>query len=267
MDFDFSKTSEPISPAPIALNTVYVVNADPTYDVHKACIAGNDFIALRTLTGKGNIKIDDCEEITVTPYTLLFCEHKKIKRYYCSDKIWSFWWFEFTVSNALDLPLNTLLHFHAVDNEIQYFNICLEMLRIDNYISKPLASATFAMLIYQWMMHWYNKSKHTNPYQIVIEKIIAYVKANPAGNITIKAMADMAGLSERRFREIFKSITGQQPKKFVNTLRLNIAEELLKNTPLSINEIAFRLGYCSQFHFSRAFQKAHGISPSRFRRS
>ncbi|AEE96724.1 helix-turn-helix transcriptional regulator [Mahella australiensis] len=266
MDFDFSKTNKPTSTVSVALNTVYVLYADPTYDVYKSGVSGNDMVALRTLAGEGKIKIEGYEEITVTPWTLIFCKHRDIRRYYCSDEMWDFWWFEFVVNDAFELPLNRLLYFDAVDDEIRHFKVCLEMLRMDNYASKSVASATFSLLLHRWMVNWYNNNGHKSPHQAAIENIIAYIKANPGDNVMIKAMADAVGLSERRFREVFKSIVGQQPKKFIESIRLDTAEELLKNTPLSINEIAFRLGYCSPFHFSKAFREAYGVSPSQFRR-
>ena len=43
------------------------------------------------------------------------------------------------------------------------------------------------------------------------------------------------------------------------------AEYLLKNTELSIKEIAYRLGCSSPFHFSNLFRERRGLSPSSFR--
>ena len=43
------------------------------------------------------------------------------------------------------------------------------------------------------------------------------------------------------------------------------AEYLLKNTELSIKEIAYRLGCSSPFHFSNLFRERRGLSPSNFR--
>jgi AraC-like DNA-binding protein len=43
------------------------------------------------------------------------------------------------------------------------------------------------------------------------------------------------------------------------------ARRLLRNTNLSVKEIAFQLGYDSQNYFSRAFKKAEGVSPAHYR--
>jgi AraC family transcriptional regulator len=115
------------------------------------------------------------------------------------------------------------------------------------------------------MLNYENKHD-TNPHREAVQKVMEHVAANVANNITVGEMAEVAGLCERRFRQVFLEITGMQPKKHLDSLRLRMAEELLKNTPFSIGDISERLGYSSQFHFCRAFGKTHGISPSHFRK-
>jgi AraC-like DNA-binding protein len=48
---------------------------------------------------------------------------------------------------------------------------------------------------------------------------------------------------------------------------MNYAVELIHDSKLTIAEIAEKLGYCDQFHFSRQFKKALGKSPIQFRKS
>jgi len=47
--------------------------------------------------------------------------------------------------------------------------------------------------------------------------------------------------------------------------RMGIAAQLLEHTGLRLTEIAARLGYKSEFSFSRAFRRARGLSPMQFR--
>jgi AraC family transcriptional activator of mtrCDE len=46
---------------------------------------------------------------------------------------------------------------------------------------------------------------------------------------------------------------------------MGIAAQLLEHTGLRLAEIAARVGYKSEFAFSRAFARARGLSPARFR--
>jgi len=79
-------------------------------------------------------------------------------------------------------------------------------------------------------------------------------------------MADIACLSARRFRQVFEQATGQSPKKYFDKLRLDTAAEMLLTTPYSIEQLTEKLGYSSQFHFSKAFKASFGKSPGSFRK-
>lgn len=265
MDFYFSNAKKPITTVPVTLKTVYYILADPSYDVSKRGGYGNDLIALRTLSGRGTIKIEGLEEFTVLPGTLIFLRHNDVRRYYCSDESWNFWWFEFNSRELPGIPLNHVHKIDAVENEDGDNRTCLEYLGKNDSASLSVASAAFNLLLYKWMLQIENKSSY-DPHREAIDKAIDYIKANISEKLTVKSVAYAAGFCERRFRQIFMEIIGIQPKKYVESLRINMAAELLVNTPFTISEISDKLGYSSQFHFSRAFQSAKGIPPSIFRK-
>ena len=265
MKFDFSITNRPMAIEPVALRTVYAVYADPTYDVKKKEVGNKDLIALRTTGGVGIVAIEGIGEMPVGPGTLIFFEHDKVRRYFCSGEKWDFWWFEFASGWGTKLPLNKVFFVDYVEGEAGNCNTCMELLRKNDNASLLLASATLNILLHKWLLHIESREV-SNPHQEAIEKVIVHIKSNMWESISVKTMADMAGLSERRFRQVFKDITGMQPKKYVDNLKIGMAEELLKNTPFSLSEISDRLGYSSQFHFSKAFKKIRGMTPSRYRR-
>jgi AraC family transcriptional regulator len=64
---------------------------------------------------------------------------------------------------------------------------------------------------------------------------------------------------------VFVKATGYTPKKYFDALRLKCAEELLRNTSLSIAEISEKTGFSSQFHFCSAFKQTYRVPPSRYR--
>lgn len=264
MEFDFCITKTPLMTAPIALKTVYILYADPTYDVKKELKECRDIVALRTIGGSGNINICGIPEITVIPRTVLFFRHADVRQYYCSGEVWDFWWFEFSSGELFDLPLNTVMQVELVENEMKDCAACLELLRENNIGSGYLASSTLSTLIYKWMLYHKNSSC-ANPHHIAVHNAINHINANIDKNLTVKALAEITGLCERRFRQVFISITGVQPKKYIETLRMDMAKELLQSTPLSISEISDRLGYSSQFHFCKAFRKVHSVPPSGYR--
>ena len=83
--------------------------------------------------------------------------------------------------------------------------------------------------------------------------------------MTVKEVAEQAGMSiatlERRFREHLRL----SPRAFLAQMRLSQACQLLRDTPLNMQEIALECGYESPAAFSRAFRREMERSPSEFR--
>jgi len=142
---------------------------------------------------------------------------------------------------------------------------CLEMLKFNNNISNCIASSTISTLFYKWLLQYQNITLEYRPYRSAIHQLIYKMKSDTDTPMKVKEMADLMSLSERRFRQIFEGITGVSPKKFYDNLRIEQAEYLLINTPFSVSEISYKLGYSSPFHFSKAFSKVNGVAPSVYR--
>lgn len=262
MDLDFSIASRPVATAAIKLNVVYMLHADRTYNVKRRLPGAKDIVALRTFGGTGKIITGGGDEIEVTPGSLIFFDHKQIIQYYCSSVTWDFWWFEFIIDGSLTLPLNNIFYFDFTEDEANQCAACLKSLKKGDSASSALASAMITQLIYTWQAI-YKKNGTTDLHTEAVQKVIEYIRLHLHENITVKDMAHIAGFSERRFRQIFERITGKQPKQYYDDMRISIAEDLLKNTPLSICQISEHLGFSSQFHFSRTFQQKNGIRPSK----
>ena len=95
---------------------------------------------------------------------------------------------------------------------------------------------------------------------------LRYIDEHYAKPITTKDLADLEHLSCGRFRVMFKAKTGMTPTYYITTLRLRNACVLLKQTDLTIKEIAASVGFSDQLYFSRVFFKHFGMTPKDFRR-
>lgn len=81
----------------------------------------------------------------------------------------------------------------------------------------------------------------------------------------IAELARAAGASPRQLHRAFQSALQCGPAAAIRLLRLDRAAFLLSDTSLDVQEIAGRVGFKNQFHFSRAFKSAFGRSPLDFR--
>lgn len=83
---------------------------------------------------------------------------------------------------------------------------------------------------------------------------------------SLETIARRAGLSYESFRKKFRSITGIAPARYRSRLAIDLARKMIYEERLSNKELADRLGFCDEFHFSRRFREYTGQTPTEFRR-
>jgi AraC-like DNA-binding protein len=83
--------------------------------------------------------------------------------------------------------------------------------------------------------------------------------------LSLDEIADSAIMSKFHFSRAFRSLTGTSPGRFLSAIRLLKAKHLLLQTPLSVTEIAYQVGYHSLGTFTSRFSRSVGASPARYR--
>jgi len=99
----------------------------------------------------------------------------------------------------------------------------------------------------------------------VIMAVNAVLRA-PDQAWTLPDLARAAGMSRTRFVDAFKAVAGESPGRIVSRLRLTAIAHRLASEPLSVEAAADEAGYSSSAAFVRAFQRAFGETPARWRR-
>ncbi|WP_395709703.1 AraC family transcriptional regulator [Reyranella sp.] len=82
---------------------------------------------------------------------------------------------------------------------------------------------------------------------------------------TIEQLAHEASMSRSAFNEKFTALVGLPPIRYLTQWRLQMAQEKLRRGELSIGQIAHAIGYESEAAFNRAFKRAFGKPPARWR--
>lgn len=81
----------------------------------------------------------------------------------------------------------------------------------------------------------------------------------------VRRLARVSGVSEAHFARSFKEAFGVPPHRYLLTRRIEKATALLRDTDLSITDIAFQTGWSSMGTFGRTFRDVTGESPSELR--
>jgi AraC-like DNA-binding protein len=98
-----------------------------------------------------------------------------------------------------------------------------------------------------------------------IEKVLAYMLQHLDRSLPVPTLSAMAGLSTSNFYLLFKLGTGSTPNDLHIRARMSRACVLLRETDLSVKEVANQLGYDDQFYFSRLFKLVKGLPPRAYR--
>jgi AraC-like DNA-binding protein len=100
----------------------------------------------------------------------------------------------------------------------------------------------------------------------VTRLIRQYIESHLDQKIDLNTLATMAGLSTHHFARAFHESVGAPPHGYLLSRRLDHAEQMLRETQLSLSEIALTTGFADQSHLARHFRRRTGMCPSVFRR-
>jgi AraC-like DNA-binding protein len=99
----------------------------------------------------------------------------------------------------------------------------------------------------------------------VLAPALAQLHAAPERRWTVAELAASAYVSRSLLDARFREVLGTSPIRYLTEWRLHVAKDLLRTTDLSVHAVAHRVGYESEEAFSRAFKRAVGMSPTRWR--
>jgi AraC-like DNA-binding protein len=99
------------------------------------------------------------------------------------------------------------------------------------------------------------------------QKACDLIGATALEQIPMPKIARDMGMTYESFRKRFTRLAGMSPTHYRNKRIVDRVCRLLQETNLSVKEIAYRLGFCDEFHFSHRFKKITGRSPSEYRRT
>ncbi len=82
---------------------------------------------------------------------------------------------------------------------------------------------------------------------------------------SVAELARLVDLSPDHFSRAFKSATGRSPHQVISEMRIERAKSMLRDTDLSMTDLALDLGFSSSAHFSSRFRKFTGLSPTEWK--
>ncbi|WP_127591786.1 response regulator [Paenibacillus lautus] len=109
--------------------------------------------------------------------------------------------------------------------------------------------------------HAYADHSHT-----VVEEIKHYIQSHYGDELTRTSLAETVYLNPDYLARVFKKETGVSLGTYIIQSRIKAAKHLLETTPLSVYQIAAKVGYANYSYFSKLFKQDTGWAPSDYRR-
>lgn len=190
-----------------------------------------------------------------------------IRNYPLGKKIKNYDFFSYSVHEALMLSKKEELVIEGIMNNIQqeYHS------NIDQYSQDVIISQIELLLNYS--NRFYNRQFLTrkNAHNDTLIKLEAaldrhFANEQITGLPTVKQLADLLNVSPHYLSDMLRSLTGQNAQQHIHSKLIEKAKEVLVTTPLSVSEIAYRLGFEYPQSFSKLFKNKTNISPLEYRK-
>lgn len=101
--------------------------------------------------------------------------------------------------------------------------------------------------------------------EAIVKSVIQYLHTNYANDINFSHISADYNFSASYLTKIFREHIGTSPIKYLIEYRIKIAKGLLKDTNLTVKEIAEKTGFVDQFYFSKCFKNYCGVSPTQYK--
>ena len=98
-----------------------------------------------------------------------------------------------------------------------------------------------------------------------LNRVLDYIAANLAENLSLAELSALAGLSPHYFAELFSQSMGCAPHRYVLLQRIERSKQALSDPRRTVLEACVEAGFQNPAHFARMFRRFVGVTPSRFR--
>jgi AraC-like DNA-binding protein len=146
---------------------------------------------------------------------------------------------------------------------IKYFNNMLILAK--QYGARKDREAALVFHKFMQAAHSVVYKDDETPLPLVVQELQKLLDAHLEKKINFTLISKEISYSQAYMVRLFKKHMGITPHEYILKRRLDTAQLLLKHSTLSIKEIAERLVFSDQYHFSNYFKKCSGVSPSQFR--
>jgi len=103
--------------------------------------------------------------------------------------------------------------------------------------------------------------------RVKMRLVLDYLNTYMDRNIQLAELARLVEMSQFHFLRLFRTSCGKTPHQYLVERRVEVAKSILLHDDVSLADVAYRLGFTDQSHFTRHFRRITGAPPGRLRRA
>ena len=175
----------------------------------------------------------------------------------------------FFMSTLLSKPGIDYLLFHTrndLDLHFAFVELCSEtfdQLAYFNELINAVVTKIFVLLLRRYMADCELPTNHPKDSETAL-RFARYIQDH-AADVTLSSMAQAFHYSPEHASRLIKRYTGHTFSHLLTSIRLENAKQLLRDTSVSVLDIALQVGYEGSDQFIRAFRRQNGITPNEYR--
>ncbi|WP_336634056.1 bifunctional transcriptional activator/DNA repair enzyme AdaA [Lysinibacillus fusiformis] len=104
-----------------------------------------------------------------------------------------------------------------------------------------------------------------SPHTQLIQQVTALIISAYKQKVTLQDMAEHVGISPYHLERLFKQVTAETPRAYLEKIRIDKAAHLLKHTDYTNLEICYEVGFQSPSNFYKVFRRLKNCSPTQYR--
>ncbi len=250
-----------------AVAAAWSVEADEHYRYEMqedALFFKNMYCLVRTVGGKGVLETVDGNKISIPENAYMLIRRSKIKEYKSASKIWKYYWVDFVHLAPLEIQTEQVFSVAQTEHEKALFD---ELIKVGKQYPNEIdyINSVFKHYFYYLTLE---RPEHVQESEnsVKLAEVCAYIQQKLYSRLMVTDIADFFNVSSRRIHQIFNDTLHISPKQYISNLKIEKAKQILEKTTMPIIDIADALGYYSAYHFSSAFHKKTGCSPSAYRK-
>lgn len=108
--------------------------------------------------------------------------------------------------------------------------------------------------------------KRQNTDLSILKNMVGFIQQNYSAKITLADIAFAGAVGQSKCCKLFAKYIGQTPNLYLTQYRLGKSAELLKNTDMTVTEVADMTGFGGSNYYAEVFRKWSGKSPSEYRK-